>query len=64
MVRSRVSSVKRKLNERSPKPAELMSRLEALKESDDFDAGDLDRFVCLLSKILDDKVSTVALACF
>ena len=51
-------AVKRKLNDRSPKPAELMAKLEAMKASDDFDAGDLDRYVSLLSKILDDKVLT------
>ena len=48
--------MKRKLNERSPKPAELMAKLEALKESGDYQPGELDKFVTLLSKILDDKV--------
>ena len=49
-------AVKRKLNERSPKPQEFMDKLDSLKDSEDFDPSDLDRFVCLISKILDDKV--------
>jgi len=56
-----MTAVKRKLNERSPKPTELMAKLDAMRESDDFDAADLDKFVCLLSKILDDKALVVML---
>jgi len=52
------------LNERSPKPEDFMAKLEEMKESGAVQGADLDKFVCLLSKILDDKALSLYLYLF
>eukprot|EP00656_Telonema_subtile_P025737 TRINITY_DN27778_c0_g1_i1.p1 TRINITY_DN27778_c0_g1~~TRINITY_DN27778_c0_g1_i1.p1 ORF type:complete len:420 (-),score=111.14 TRINITY_DN27778_c0_g1_i1:67-1326(-) len=57
-----ISAVKRKLFDRSANPPETMAKYDELHTSPNFAPGDLDRFVTLLSKILDDKALVVMLS--